>query len=113
MIGENIKKLRKMLGLSQAEFGERLGVSRDVIGNIEYGRVTPKEVFLNHLCEVFNINKEWLLKGYGEPFVGNIKLNKELNEALILFSKLNRKFKNYALQQLKGLLEMQNQEERE
>lgn len=31
--------LGKKKKLNQASFGEKLGVSRDVIGNIEYGRV--------------------------------------------------------------------------
>ena len=34
MVEQNIKVLRKTLGLSQAAFGEKLGESRDVIGNI-------------------------------------------------------------------------------
>jgi len=46
MIVERIKKLRKILQLSQGEFGRQLGVSRDVITNLEYGRVQPKPVFL-------------------------------------------------------------------
>ena len=32
-----IKMVRESLQLSQREFGEKLGVSRDVISNIEYG----------------------------------------------------------------------------
>lgn len=37
-----IREVRKMAGLTQAEFGERLGVSRDVIGNIEYNRLKTR-----------------------------------------------------------------------
>ena len=106
----NIKALRKLLRLSQAVFGEKLGVSRDVIGNIEYGRVKPKDVFINHICAVFNVNKKWLLDSVGEPFNSDTKLNRELNEAIVLFSKLNPQLQDYALQQLRGLLKVQNQE---
>ena len=52
-----IRAVRKALNLSQREFGEGLGVSRDVIGNIEYGRVPPKEPFLIHLCQQCRINR--------------------------------------------------------
>ena len=107
----NIKALRTILKLSQAEFGERLGVSRDVVGNIEYGRVAPKEVFINHVCAIFNVNKEWLINGAGEPFNSDIKLNNALNEAISLFSKLSPSLQEYALQQLRGLLKVQDQEQ--
>src|SRR5687768_14125177 len=41
--GENMKNLRKILDLSQSEFAEQLGVSKDLIVSIEIGRasVTP------------------------------------------------------------------------
>ena len=39
MVSARIKQLRKDLGLTQVEFGKKLGVSRDVISNIEYNRV--------------------------------------------------------------------------
>lgn len=69
MIRERIKEIRKTNKLSQKAFGELLGVSRDVITNIEYGRVEPKELLINHICQVFNINKEWLLNGAGETYI--------------------------------------------
>lgn len=63
---ERIKKIRKHFGLSQSEFGEALGVSRDAISNYELGRVIPSELFVNHLCSTFNINPDWLETGEGE-----------------------------------------------
>lgn len=69
MIKERIKEIRQDNNLSQKAFGEMLGVSRDVITNIEYGRVKPKQLLLNHMCEVFNINKEWLIEGTGEMYI--------------------------------------------
>ena len=76
MVEQNIKVLRKTLGLSQAAFGEKLGVSRDVIGNIEYGRVKPKDVFLNHICAVFNVRGEWLRTGAGDVFDADERLSR-------------------------------------
>ena len=69
MIKERIKEIRQDNNLSQKAFGELLGVSRDVITNIEYGRVKPKQLLLNHMCKVFNINKEWLIEGTGEMYI--------------------------------------------
>lgn len=63
---ERIKLLRKDTGLSQKEFGDKLGVSRDVISNIELGRVEPKESLIKLICKEFNIDYIWLTTGLGE-----------------------------------------------
>lgn len=60
MFADQIKKLRKKLSVTQTEFGKKLGVSVDVIKNLEYNRTSPSEVFLNHICEVYHVNREWL-----------------------------------------------------
>lgn len=69
MIKERIKEIRKINKLSQKAFGELLGVSRDVVTNIEYGRVKPKTLLINHICQVFNVNKEWLINGTGDMYI--------------------------------------------
>lgn len=72
IIHERIKELRKELGLNQEEFGERLGVSRSVIANIEYDRLKrpdQKESLYKLICKEFNVNEEWLRTGNGEMFV--------------------------------------------
>lgn len=65
-IKNRFKTIREFYNLNQVVFGEKLGVSRDVISNIEQGRVEPKELILNHICDIYSINKEWLLYGTGE-----------------------------------------------
>lgn len=113
MITERIKTLRKALGLSQKDFGEELGTTRDVISNLEYGRVEPKPVFLDLICTIFNINPEWLKDGTGEIFNPSPEPNEELIEASQVFEKLTPRLQKYALQQIKGLLEVQQQEDKE
>ena len=68
MISERFKQLRDELGKSQTEFGAGIGVSRSVINNIERGVTEPSDVFLNHLCVVYNVNREWLEIGEGDMF---------------------------------------------
>lgn len=63
---DRIKKIRKYYKLNQDEFGEKLGVTRSVIANLELNRVEAKPLFINHLCTSFNINKIWLETGEGE-----------------------------------------------
>lgn len=93
-----VKAVRKALGLSQREFGEGLGVSRDVIGNIEYGRVPPKELFLVHLCQQYHVNRRWLETGEGEMFAEETPLDK-VTEATRIFKRLHPTLQDYALEQ--------------
>lgn len=66
---ERVRELRKSLNLSQTKFGEKLGVSKDVVVNIELERVELKELMLNLICKTFNVNPLWILDGQGEMFV--------------------------------------------
>ncbi len=108
MINERIKDLRKTIELSQAEFGKRLGVTRSVILNIELNKVTPKEVFVEHICDVFNVNRDWLLCGTGDIFCDEAYPHKAMEELWFLYQKLKPDFQEYVIRQIKQLLELQN-----
>ena len=70
---EIIKHLRtEQLHMTQTEFGEALGVKRDVINNIENNRLKnpeKQEPIYRLMCEKFNVSEEWLRTGEGEMFV--------------------------------------------
>lgn len=66
---ERVRTLRKELNLSQTKFGEKMGVSKDVIVNIELDRVELKDMMLNLICKTFNVNPVWLTDGEGEMFL--------------------------------------------
>lgn len=84
-VSERIKSIRKDNRLSQVAFGEKLGTSRDVISNIEIGRVAPNGVILNLICSTFSVSKEWLLNGTGEMYALS-KDDDELMEAIAQIS---------------------------
>ena len=65
-INDRFKELRKALGLSQEEFGNKIGLSKSGISNIESGtrNVTDKHIKL--VCSEFPVNEEWLKTGEGE-----------------------------------------------
>lgn len=67
-MNQRIKEIRKCIGLSQKEFGDKLGVSRDVVANIENNRVDPTQLVINMICREFNVNSLWLEEGKGEMF---------------------------------------------
>lgn len=70
-LSERIKEIRKAEHLTQTKFGEKLGVTRDIISNFESCRVEPKPLFINHISTSFNINKEWLVNGTGDMYNSN------------------------------------------
>ena len=107
-VNSRIKELRQALGLSQREFGERLGVSRDVISNLEYGRSQPKEVFIRHLCQQYGVNEPWLTDGMGPMFGQDGEPNKRLEEAAAIFRRLCPALQDYALEQLRQLVKLQD-----
>lgn len=67
-MNERIKKLRKVLDLTQQEFGERLGIKRNTIATYESGRNEPIDAVVSLICKEFNVNEEWLRDGIGEMF---------------------------------------------
>lgn len=105
---DRIKSVREALKLSQREFGEKLGVSRDVISNIEYGRVQPKPLLLQHLCQMYKVNEYWLSTGEGEMFDERPESDDRFDEVLSIFKSLRPEFQDYALEQIKKLAELQD-----
>lgn len=83
-IANRIREIRKQKKLSQTAFGERLGVSKDVIVNIENLRVQPKPLLINGICSEFNVNRDWLLDGVGEMYT----LTTEDEKMMELFAEL-------------------------
>ena len=65
---DRIRQVRMSLGLTQWQFGERLGVSRHSIVNAELGRAGVKDMMVSHICEIFGVDYHWLLTGEGEMF---------------------------------------------
>ena len=103
-----MKFLRTSLGLTQQEFGAQIGVSRDVISNIEGNRAKLRPTLLRHICKCFNVNEEWLLYGKGETFRPSAGENPQLREAMQLFTQLDERYQVFALEQVKALLKLQN-----
>ena len=64
-----IKELRKVLSLTQSQFGEYIGVKGNTITNYEAGTRTPSDAHVLSICREFNVNELWLRHGDGEMFV--------------------------------------------
>lgn len=68
-MNERIKELRKALGLTLDKFGERVGVSRSAMGNIENGVRGVTDQMFKSICREFNVREEWLRTGKLPMFV--------------------------------------------
>lgn len=77
-MNERIKAVRLALGISQEEFGKRLGVTRGAITNIELNKVEPKPLFVDLICREFNVNEDWLKNG-AEPMFLQRSRNEEFS----------------------------------
>ena len=69
IVNERIKVIRQSLKMTMERFGERLGVTKTAISNIEKSNRNVTEQMRKAICREFNVNEEWLRSGNGEMFV--------------------------------------------
>ena len=67
--GERVKEVRKSLGLTLEKFGEKLGVGKTAISNIEKGSRNLTEQMTKSICREYGVDYMWLTSGDGEMFV--------------------------------------------
>lgn len=65
---DRIREIRTSLELTMAEFGNRIGVSKQTISNIENGNRQPTEHIIKSIVREFHVRPEWLRDGEGEMF---------------------------------------------
>lgn len=68
-IESRIKQIRKGAGLTQSEFGEKIGVKGNTITTYETGSRIPSDAVIHSICREFNISELWLRTGEGEPHI--------------------------------------------
>lgn len=66
---ERVKEIRKSLGLTLEKFGERIGVTRGSMSNIENGNRNLTEQMTKSICREFSVDYMWLTTGEGEMFI--------------------------------------------
>lgn len=62
------KEVRKALKLSQAAFGEAIGLARNTVSLTETGDLPISEKTIANICKVFNVSEKWFRTGEGEMF---------------------------------------------
>ena len=99
------KAIRKTLGLTQKEFGEAIGVSRDFIANIELGRVEAKDLSKKMVCMKYRVNPRWLETGEGDMFLDVSREDELMRWAGSVLQDVNDTFKKRLIMLLSELSE--------
>lgn len=84
-----IKLIRKTLGISQRDFGKKIGISDTAVSKLESGERNPSEQTLKSICREFNVDYFWLTEGADVDMF--IKLPNTLMEKLSERYNLNKK----------------------
>lgn len=67
-MNERIKYVRAERGLTQEQFANKIGLTRNYVARIEIGERTPSDRTILDICEKFGVSEKWLRTGIGEPF---------------------------------------------
>ncbi len=83
---DRIKELRKSLGLNQADFGEKIGISNTAVSKWEKGENTIPDSAIKLICREFHVSETWLRTGAGEmqrPLSREQALGEGIREILV------------------------------
>jgi transcriptional regulator with XRE-family HTH domain len=75
-IGQRIIDIRSMLNMTQEDISKDIYVSRSAVGQYETGVKLPSRAVIAHICNTYNVNKDWLLTGKGEIFITTAEVTK-------------------------------------
>lgn len=67
-MNERVRAIRSELRMTRAAFGALIGITGDMVNNIERGRVSLKEQTIKVICSECGVNEEWLRYGTGLMF---------------------------------------------
>lgn len=68
-INDRIKLVRKAANLTQTAFGERIGITKNAVVNLEIpGRSKISDAYIKSICCLFGVREEWLRTGEGDMY---------------------------------------------
>lgn len=76
---DRIKHVRQMSGLTQSQFADEIGLSRNYIAMIEIGQREPSDRTIADICRIFDIQEDWLRHGL-EPMRAEKSREEEIAE---------------------------------
>jgi transcriptional regulator with XRE-family HTH domain len=88
-IGERVRRFREQIKWPQSALAGEVGISRDKLASIEYGRTPLRYAIGYRLCFIFDVNYRWLASGTGEMKAATASLDLPRPEGVpgrVLFS---------------------------
>lgn len=70
-INERVKELRKEKGLTQSEFGEKIGLKKSAISKLESDGNSVTDQNIRLICDTFRVREHWLRTGEGPKEAGD------------------------------------------
>lgn len=67
--GERVRKVRKSIGLTLEKFGDKIGMKKNSVSQIENGKNNVTDANIKAICREFGVDYIWLTTGKGEMFV--------------------------------------------
>jgi transcriptional regulator with XRE-family HTH domain len=101
-VNERLALARKTLKLTQREFAEEISVATGFVASMEVGdrKVNPRIMKL--VSSIFGVNMRWLETGEGDMFYRDTE--REIEEIISLYKRLNPFFRQFILRQVRELI---------
>jgi transcriptional regulator with XRE-family HTH domain len=109
---ERLKAIRKALNVNQKEFSKGIFLSSSFYAQIESETRNINERIYELISQKYKVNKDWLKTGKGEMFASPPP-NMNLQQITEIYQELNPLFKKYISLQIKQLLAVQKEEEKQ
>lgn len=65
---DRIKLIRKNVGDNQEQFAAKLGLSRNMVAQVETDKQKFSDRSIRDICRIYNVNEEWLRTGEGDMY---------------------------------------------
>ena len=106
-LAENLRKLKKCLGLRQKVIAEHLGITSAYLSELMRGKkLNPSSELIDTICREFNITRDWLFSENKIFLAGKIPSNdsfkKLREEAGVTLAQLS-KMSGYSIASISGL----------
>lgn len=69
MFADKIKELRNKANLTQKEFAASIDAALSSVSKYELGTVKPRRKIIDKICEVYDVDEDWLFDGEKEAEV--------------------------------------------
>lgn len=67
--GERVREIRKAKGLTLEKFGDKIGLKKNSVSQIENGKNELTEANAKAICREYNVSEIWLKNEIGEMFL--------------------------------------------